>query len=276
MGKQEYAKAIEALTKAHELEPENTMTLTTLGEAYAMSGDIDTAMGKWQQVLDANPDDLFATYNLGLAFLEKNEMDKAVDMWEKCVSLNPAYIPARQNLATLAVNAGDFNKAIAHWRAINQLDPSSPRPQMILGELYYRAGDLDQALRLTEELVEKLGQVEPKDKEERKLRSDTEFLHGTVLMASGSPRDGLDHWVKALNYNPNFALEASGFISRAIWPELLKFAEEHAQTEDHRKVISLVSSFVKEDTRPPEGVEAVPKVEERRKVGFRWFSRGKK
>ena len=147
---------------------------------------------------------------------------------------------------------------------------------MVLGELYYRAGDLIQARRFAEELVNMLEQVEPKDKDARKLRSDTEFLYGTVLIASGNPQGGLEHWVKALNYNPNFALEASGFISRTIWPELIKFAEDYAKTEDHKKVLSLVSSFVKEDTQPPEGVQAVPEVEEPRKAGLRWFSRGKK
>jgi tetratricopeptide (TPR) repeat protein len=276
LGKGEHAKAIEALTKAKELEPESTVTITTLGEAYAMSGDTDSAMAQWEEVLQANPDDLFATYNLGLAYLEKNQVDKAVEMWEKCKTLNPAYLPARQNLATLAVNAGNFDKAIDEWTAISLMDPANPQPQMVLGDLYYRSGKMAESRQITEELLDKLAQVEPKDKDSRKLRSDTEFLYGTVLIASGNPGDGLDHWVKAMNYNPNFALESSGFISRAIWPELIQFAGDYAKTEDHKKVLSLVNSFVKEDAKPPKGVAPVPKLEERGKVGFRWFSRGKK
>ena len=104
LGKGEHCKAIE-LSPKPGLEPENTVTLITLGEVlYAMSGDIDTAMAKWQEVLEANPDDVFATYNLGLAFLEKARQTKQLKCGE--MILNPAYVPARQNLATLAVNAG--------------------------------------------------------------------------------------------------------------------------------------------------------------------------
>ena len=219
MAKGEHTKAIEALLKAKELAPEDTVTMISLGEAYAMSGDVDSAIAQWEEVLQSSPDNLFATYNLGLGYLEKGERDKAVEMWEKCKALNPAYLPPRQNLATLAINAGDFGKAIDEWRAISRLDPQNPQPWMVLGDLYYRSGNLAEARRITEELLDKLAQAEPQDKDSRKLRSDTEFLYGTILLASGNPGDGLDHWVRAMKYNPNFAFEAGGFISRAIWPE---------------------------------------------------------
>ena len=79
-----------------------------------------------------------------------------------------------------------------------------------------------------------------------------------------------------MKHNPNFALESGSFISRAIWPELLASARNSARTEDEKKVVGLVGSFVKEDTCPPEGIQKVPGPQEGGKGGFTWFSRGKK
>ena len=95
-------------------------------------------------------------------------------------------------------------------------------------------------------------------------------------MAQGNAREGLKRWVAAMRYNPNFALESGGFISRAIWPELLQFAKDNAKTEDERKVTSLVGSFVKKGTEPPRGLDRIPGSPETRKEGSRWHRPEKK
>jgi hypothetical protein len=141
---------------------------------------------------------------------------------------------------------------------------------LVLAELNYRAGNLSKAKEIAEEVLDAQRQTEPTDIDERKFRSDCEFLSGTVNLALGNAREGLKNWLAAMRYNPNFALESGAFISRAIWPELIAFAKENAKTEDEKRVVSLVGSFVKEDAEPPRGVDRIPGSKGTGKEGFKW------
>ncbi|HOV65842.1 MAG TPA: tetratricopeptide repeat protein, partial [Bacillota bacterium] len=220
--------------------------------------------------LSTNPDDLFANYNLALGLFQKGEKDEAIKLWEKCILINPNYVPARQNLATCFLMDDEYEKAIHQWEQIRMLEPGSPQPMLVLAELNYRAGDLVKAKEIVEEVLEAQRKAEPTSIEERKFRSDCEFLCGTVNLALGNARDGLKNWVTAMRYNPNFALESGAFISRAIWPELIAFAKESAKTEDEKRVVSLVGSFVKEDAVPPRGVDRIPGTKGTGKEGLKW------
>ena len=101
-----------------------------------------------------------------------------------------------------------MKKLIYQWEQIRIVDSKSPYPLMVLADLNYRAGNLEEAKKLIEEVLDMQRSKEPKEIEERKFRSDCEFLYGTVLLAQGNAREGLKRWVAAMRYNPNFALES--------------------------------------------------------------------
>ncbi len=121
-------KSIEALSKSAELEPDNLVTLTTLGEVHAASGDLDKAMEIWEKALSVKPDSVFPMYNLGLAHFQKGDREKAVELWEKCISIDPSYVPAYKNLAAASAMAGDLDAAVRRWESLATMMPGSPEP----------------------------------------------------------------------------------------------------------------------------------------------------
>jgi len=279
LGLERTDKAVSYLRKAYELEPGNSSTLITLGEAQVSAGDLDGAMETWQEALKVNPNEIAATYNLGLAHLQKGDKEKARELWQQCLSQDPGYVMAHRNLATLAVIDGDYDEAVNHWLAVKKAEPQSVEADLALAELFFRKGDYGQSSQIITYLLKRLdesGEVPNK----RLIVSVTELLHGAVLLAQGKDRDGVSKWVQSMRHNPNFALDNGGFIARCVWPELIRNAEKAARSEDEEKAVGLVKSFVKEDTLPPSGHrdEKVAKEGEKEgKKGARsWFFRGKK
>lgn len=269
-------RAVSALEKSVELEPDNVVTLTTLGEVYATGGDLDRAIETWEKALEVKPDSVFPTYNLGLAFYQKKETEKAVELWEKSIRLDATYVPAYRNLAAAAVMAGDTGAAIAWWEALEKVMPGSPEPALATGDLSFRNGDFAKAGDYARGLLDRLDGF-PDPEAHRELRASAELLYGSALIASGKPKEGVSHWVKSMEADPNFALANSAFISRAIWPGLVEDAKAHARSEDQRKAASLVGSLVAQDVVPPAG-DTKPEVDvkQRKKGGLSWFFRGRK
>ena len=118
--------------------------------------------------------------------------------------------------------------------------------------------------------------------DKRYVQSAAELLHGAVLLAMGKSKDGVSKWVRSMKYNPNFAMDNSGFITRSIWPELIEKAQKAARDEDGNKAIRLVNSYVKEETSAPSGITRDGDKEDsedsgKGKKGARsWFFRGRK
>ncbi|MBW2701783.1 MAG: tetratricopeptide repeat protein [Deltaproteobacteria bacterium] len=76
-----FSQAIAAYTKATRMDPTNEEALFKLGVAYAMSGNYNVAIYKWQQVMELNPGNVAARRNIERAkakLLEKGKpMPKA-------------------------------------------------------------------------------------------------------------------------------------------------------------------------------------------------------
>jgi tetratricopeptide (TPR) repeat protein len=254
--------------------------MTTLGEVYATSGELDKAMAMWQKALDAKPDALYALYNMGLGYFQQGKPDEAKEMWKKCIKVDPTYLPAYKNYATASAMAGDLEEAIGAWKQAHAVTPALHEPYMALGDLYFRAGQFDEAGKYVTQLVDKMDQADSETAARMKeLRASVELLYGSILLAQGNAGEGAARWAQAMGYDPNFALANATFIGKTIWRGLVEAAAGAAKNEDQRKAASLVGSLVSDDVKPPlvseKEPEAAPAKTEKKKGGFSWFFRGK-
>lgn len=72
-----FAKAIEYLTKAHNMEPKAEMYMEDLGVAYGLSGRIDDAIAITEKLVATNPKYPPAYINLALSYMNKGNMQKS-------------------------------------------------------------------------------------------------------------------------------------------------------------------------------------------------------
>jgi Flp pilus assembly protein TadD len=120
-----YPKAIEALTKAHELgsgTPEDLKTVNLLAMAQLRGGDPNGAIDTLETAIKDN-DDLATKNNLGFAYVMAGDLNKAIPILEEVVKDPKCTVQQRQNLALAYGLAGREEDARAI--ALQDLPPAA-------------------------------------------------------------------------------------------------------------------------------------------------------
>ncbi len=84
----DYNGAIQALSKALELAPDDAQAQSQLGWAQMLHGDYDDALGTFQQVLMKEPANSLARINVGYICLKKRIFGEAIEHLSKAIRLD--------------------------------------------------------------------------------------------------------------------------------------------------------------------------------------------
>jgi len=97
---EQFAKAIDAYSKALELAPGNPDVLTDLGVMYRRNGQPDQALVVFDKAIKAAPGHEQSRLNKGVVLLyDKQDQAGAFKVWEELIAINPmAQIPSGQLL----------------------------------------------------------------------------------------------------------------------------------------------------------------------------------
>jgi tetratricopeptide (TPR) repeat protein len=119
-----YWKDSEALFR-HTLEvtQKNVVAHNDLGNALVKNGQIDEAMGHYQEALRLKPDYAEAFYNLGVAFDQRGQVGEAIRRYQEAIRLKPEYADAHNNLGIDLYQQGGTNEAIRHFQEALRLKP---------------------------------------------------------------------------------------------------------------------------------------------------------
>jgi len=83
-------KAIDAYTKALEIDSGNADVRTDLGIMYRKKGDFDRAISEFRKAAQADPAHVNSRYNLGVVLLhDKGDIKGAVAAWEDYLKVEP-------------------------------------------------------------------------------------------------------------------------------------------------------------------------------------------
>jgi tetratricopeptide (TPR) repeat protein len=81
------------------IHPENEIILRNLASALEQQGHLDTAAGRYLQVLEKKPDDAFASFRLARIYYREGKRDEAADYYRRCLKSQPDAVPALTTLA---------------------------------------------------------------------------------------------------------------------------------------------------------------------------------
>lgn len=95
---QEYDSAIEVLTVANDLFPEDWLTLRCLAEANAAAGNLPVAIEQYQRLARMELTSGEWHYRVGMLQLKQERVDDAINSFEKALVADPAHEAAGQNL----------------------------------------------------------------------------------------------------------------------------------------------------------------------------------
>ena len=174
--------------------PSNPRAYTNLGLALVHLGQLQEAIGYYEQALRIKPDSSEARYNLEMALARTGTTQEAIGHYEEALRIKPDSADALDNLGLAFAQAGRTREAIGYFEQATRLKPEDAEAQNNLAVALIQLGR-------TREAVDHW-------KEALRLKPDDAEMHynlGNALVALGKVPGAIEHWQRALVLNPDFA-----------------------------------------------------------------------
>lgn len=133
-------------THALQVNPRSALAYNNLGWTMAQRGDLDRAIGHFQQALQLRPQMLEARYNLGDAFAKQGKLQEAVAQYTAVLQRKPAWPEVHNNLGTALMRQGQLEEAIQHYQEALRLKPEWALAANNTGDALVKQQRLDEAL----------------------------------------------------------------------------------------------------------------------------------
>lgn len=199
INKRDYARAIETLSMAVDLDPDNVIVLNLRGLAYERSGKDDLAMADYNLALQKRPTYGVPYNNRGVIHLRRGALQSALDDFNLSIKYTPKFLLGWTNRARVRTLMKDFDGAIADFAEAEKIDPAAPQIAGNRCITWGMMGKYDQAFADCNGLIEK----QPKNVYAINNRADVSMMKGDLDAA-------LKDYNSAIQINPNNVRAHSG------------------------------------------------------------------
>jgi type IV pilus assembly protein PilF len=167
--------AMQELTKASELDPENAEVEMVLGLTYQARGDLSKAEEHLRRAISMKSDYAEARNNLGIVLAERKEWDKAnaEGAYRRALRANDRYAPAYIALSGVLGGQGRWADAASVLTRCVEVLPDYSPGWMALGRAWLRLSRPEDALKAFDKVL-----TVSSDPEERKQAASYVTLLG--------------------------------------------------------------------------------------------------
>jgi lipoprotein NlpI len=116
------------------------------GIANGAKGDLDAAIGAFNEAIRINPKYAPAYDNRGFAYSLQKMPDEAISNYSQAIQIDPQYKEAYYQRGSLNGQRGNFSQAVNDFSEVIKLDPKYAPAHYNLGHVQYFEGNLDGAL----------------------------------------------------------------------------------------------------------------------------------
>ncbi|QAU45177.1 caspase family protein [Bradyrhizobium guangzhouense] len=199
ISKRDYDHAIEALTSAIELDPDNIGAINVRGVAHEHKGEDDLAMADYNLAIQKRPNFGFAYNNRGTIQLRRGALQSALDDFNLSIKYTPKFLLGWTNRARVRTVMKDYDGAIADFAEAEKIDPTAQQIAANRCTTYGLMGKYDLAFADCNGLIEK----QPKNVYAINNRADVSMLKGDLDAA-------LKDYNTVIQINPNNVRAHSG------------------------------------------------------------------
>ncbi|WP_441238347.1 caspase family protein [Bradyrhizobium sp. 930_D9_N1_4] len=199
INKRDYVRAIEVLSMAVDLDPDNVVTLNLRGLAYERRGQDDLAMADYNLALQKRPTYGVPYNNRGVIQLRRGALQSALDDFNLSIKYTPKFLLGWTNRARVRTLMKDYGGAIADFAEAEKIDPAAPQIAGNRCITFGLMGKYDQAFADCGGLIAK----QPKNVFALNNRADISMLKGDLDAA-------LKDYNVAIQINPNNVRAHSG------------------------------------------------------------------
>ncbi len=224
--------ALRLLERARDLDPEDALTLTSLGHWHCKTGRPGQALGFFEQVLAQDARNASAHHGKGLALAAMRDFPGARDSQETALFLSPDNPDVLSALAGVTANLGDTGTARRFAEQALQLDPTQSAAAVALGALAFQAGDMDAVISNMRAVIAQGGMTGLHASSAHRLLAD-------ALATKGEPNEAFQAYS-----------EANGIL-RAVHASTFDHANVERGTELCRRLHDVFSPLKPEDWSAP-------------------------
>src|SRR5688500_6337367 len=181
----QYNQALNPLTKAALLRPNNAAAHHMLGKSHFMLGNFEQATAELENALKLSPNDYDAAYTLGLAHLKQQKMQSAKKIYDRMIERLGNRPQLRVLIGRAYRETGFLSEAIEEFQKALALDPRFPRVHYYLGLTILLKGGAG-----------KLSEAQEHFKTELANHPEEYFAHYYLGIAATVERD----WTAAVGY----------------------------------------------------------------------------
>ncbi|MCG2629135.1 caspase family protein [Bradyrhizobium sp. WYCCWR 13023] len=199
ISKRDYDHAIEALTSAIELDPDNVGAINVRGIAHEHKGEDDLAMADYNLAIQKRPNFGYAYNNRGTIQLRRAALQSALDDFNLSIKYTPKFLLGWTNRARVRTVMKDYDGAIADFAEAEKIDPTAQQIAANRCTTYGLMGKYDLAFADCNGLIEK----QPRNVYAINNRADVSMLKGDLDAA-------LKDYTTVIQINPNNVRAHSG------------------------------------------------------------------
>jgi tetratricopeptide (TPR) repeat protein len=139
-------KAIEAFSKAIELDPDNVAFLNARGWSYELRGQDDLALADFNLALQKRPNAPVIYNNRGMIYLRRGALQSALDDFNAALKFKADMYYAHTNRGRVLAMNKDFDGALADFAEAERIDPNLPQAGVYRCVAYTDMGKFDEAV----------------------------------------------------------------------------------------------------------------------------------
>lgn len=113
--KEDYKTAIEKLTEALAISPDDVMIYTKLAGVYSEMGEYDKALNAYQKVAELKPTDGYIYISVGSIYENQGKYKEALSAYNKVMEMCPEYLYNYLNIGNAQYQLGDYKSAIGNY-----------------------------------------------------------------------------------------------------------------------------------------------------------------
>ncbi|WP_027553308.1 caspase family protein [Bradyrhizobium sp. Cp5.3] len=155
INKRDYDKAIEALSSAIDLDPENVGIVNLRGIAYERKGKDDLAMADYNLAIQKRPTFGAPYNNRGTVHLRHGALQSALDDFNLSIKYAPKFLLGYTNRARVRTFNKDFNGALADFAEAEKIDPNATQIAGNRCITYGMMGRFDEAFADCNNMIQK-------------------------------------------------------------------------------------------------------------------------
>ncbi|UEM14577.1 caspase family protein [Bradyrhizobium barranii subsp. barranii] len=199
INKRDYDRAIEALSSAIDLDPDNVGAINLRGLSHERKGEDDLAMADYNLAIQKRANFGYAYNNRGTIHLRRGALQSALDDFNLSIKYTPTFLLGWTNRARMRTLNKDFDGAIADFAAAEKIDPTAPQIAGNRCITYGMMGKYDQAFADCDGLIQK----QPRNTFAINNRAEVNVMKGDLDAA-------LKDYNTVIQLNPNSVRAHSG------------------------------------------------------------------